>query len=337
MTGVDFAGPFSYKVGKKEQGKCYLIIFTCASSRAVHLEVTRTQTADEFKQKLNAFISRRTRPRIIISDNAKVFKTTADWIKTIRKSEKLQDYLARENIRWQFNLAKSPWWGGFYERLIKEIKKAMHKTLGRSHLSYEAFESVIMDVERNLNNRPLTYVETEGGEEEVLTPNVILWGRDAYPVEDIENSEAEKLTKMSKRLEDAKAHVWKRWKREYVHSLMESHRLNKETATTPKVGEIVLVVGDEKNRGEWKKGKVVRLVQGKDGVVRGVTLFRKGHTIERPLQLVCPLEIRAVENTDEPQEGTRQQVDLRSQRPRRTAAQRAAKRIGEQMHAEEED
>ena len=103
------------------------------------------------------------------------------------------------------------------------------------------------------------------------------------------------------------------------------------------MGEIVLVVGDERNRGEWKKGKVVRLVQGKDGVVRGVTLFRKGPTIERPLQLVCPLEIRAVENTDEPQEGRRQQVDLRSQRPRRTAAQRAAKRIGEQMHAEEED
>ena len=85
VTGVDFAWPFSYKVGKKEQGKCYLIIFTCASSRAVHLEETRTQTADEFKQKLNAFISRRTRPRIIISDN--VFKTTADWIKTIRKWE----------------------------------------------------------------------------------------------------------------------------------------------------------------------------------------------------------------------------------------------------------
>ena len=49
VTGVDFAGPFRYKVGKKEEGKCYVIIFTCASSRAVHLEVARTQTADEFK------------------------------------------------------------------------------------------------------------------------------------------------------------------------------------------------------------------------------------------------------------------------------------------------
>ena len=97
---VDLVDFFSYKVGKKEQGKCYLIIFTCASSRAVHLEVTRTQTADEFKQKLNAFISRRKRPRIIISDNAKVFKTAADWIKTIRKSENQFYFNYGHNPRW---------------------------------------------------------------------------------------------------------------------------------------------------------------------------------------------------------------------------------------------
>lgn len=90
VTGVDFSRPFSYKVGKKEQGKYYLIIFTCASSRAVHLELKRTQSADEFQQKLNAFISRRTRPRIIISDNAKVFKATADWIKKL--SGKVRGY-----------------------------------------------------------------------------------------------------------------------------------------------------------------------------------------------------------------------------------------------------
>ena len=111
VTGVDFARPLSYRVGKEELGKYSIIIFTCASSRAVRLEVTRTQTADEFQKKLNAFISRRTRPRVIISDNAGVFKTTADWIGTIRKSEKLQNYLAREDIRWQFNLARSPWLG----------------------------------------------------------------------------------------------------------------------------------------------------------------------------------------------------------------------------------
>ena len=39
VTGLDIAGPFQYKIGKKEGAKCCVIIFTCASSRAVHLKV----------------------------------------------------------------------------------------------------------------------------------------------------------------------------------------------------------------------------------------------------------------------------------------------------------
>ena len=150
VTGVDFAGPLHYKITKKEDGKCYVLIFTCAASRAVHLEVTKDQTATEFKRKLNAFITRRTRPRMIISDNAQTFKVTAEWVKIIRKSEKMQNFLANEEIRWQFNLAKSPWWGGFYERLIKEVKKTLYKTLGKSHLSFEGMEQVVMDIEKKI-------------------------------------------------------------------------------------------------------------------------------------------------------------------------------------------
>ena len=39
--GVDFAGPLIYKINKNEEGKAYILIFTCAVLRAVHLEVTR--------------------------------------------------------------------------------------------------------------------------------------------------------------------------------------------------------------------------------------------------------------------------------------------------------
>ena len=120
-------------------------------------------------------------------------------------------------------------------------------------------------------------------------------------------------------------------------SLMECHRLNKDGGATPVVGEVVLVVGDEKNRGEWKKGKVSCLIQGKDGVVRGVVLLDKGHTIERPLQLVCPLEIRGVDYSVHLQEGRRDEVQPRNQGVWRLAAQQAAERIGVQMRAEEED
>ena len=54
---------------------------------------------------------------------------------------------------------------------------------------------------------------------------------------------------------------------------------------------------NEKNRGEWKKGKALRLIQGKGGIVRGVILLHEGHTIERPLQLVFPLETRGVDHS----------------------------------------
>ena len=46
--GVDFAGPIAFKIIKKEQGKCYILLFNCATSRAVHLELTKAQTAEEF-------------------------------------------------------------------------------------------------------------------------------------------------------------------------------------------------------------------------------------------------------------------------------------------------
>ena len=44
-TALDFAGPLEYKITKKERGKCYVLLFTCATSRVVHLEVTKSQTA----------------------------------------------------------------------------------------------------------------------------------------------------------------------------------------------------------------------------------------------------------------------------------------------------
>ena len=218
-TGVDFAGPLIYKVTKKEEGKCYVIIFTCATSRAVHLELAKSQTASEFQEKLNSFITRKTRPSRIVSDNATTFIATSKWIKQIRKSERLHDYLATQNIHWKFNLAKSPWWGGLYERLIKEIKTTLYKTLGKSHLLFNQLETVILDIERHLNNRPLTYVESNQEEEQVLTPNTILWGQNSYALGEVNEQEDDDdvVGALHKRLTLARQHAWTRWQREYVH------------------------------------------------------------------------------------------------------------------------
>ena len=61
----------------------------------------------------------------------------------------------------------------------------------------------------------------------------------------------------------------------------------------------MLILREEKNWGLWKKGKVIRIVRGADGVVRGVILLHKGKQLERPIQSVRPLGIQSVE--DEPE------------------------------------
>jgi hypothetical protein len=47
---------------------------------------------------------------------------------------------------------------------------------------------------------------------------------------------------------------------------MESHRVHRGVGRVPEVGEIVLLVGDEKNRGEWTKGKVERRISSFDNL-----------------------------------------------------------------------
>ena len=96
-----------------------------------------------------------------------------------------------------------------YEQLIKDVKKTLHKTLGRTHITFEQLEAVVIDVENNLNNRTLTYFNSDGGEEQVLTPNILMWGQNAYP---IEGEEDEKGTSaLNKWLREAKNHALKSW------------------------------------------------------------------------------------------------------------------------------
>ena len=127
-----------------------------------------------------------------------------------------------------------------YERLIKDVKKTLYKTLGRTTLSFEQLETVIIDIEKHLNNRPLTYLESDGGEEQIFTPNVLMRGQNAHQVEETEE-DGDEVSKRHKRLRETKQHAWRRWEHEYVHSLLESHQVKRKAAPVPDVGEIVLV------------------------------------------------------------------------------------------------
>ena len=157
VLGVDFAGPLKYGKSKKQEGKAYLIVYACSLTCALHLKVLTTMETMEFLGSLG----RRGCPKKIYSDNGGTFVAAAKCLRTVMKDKRVSNFLARGEIKWQFNLSQAPWWGGQFERMICLIKQTLYKTIGNGFLWLEELKEVILDIEMTLNNRPLSYVEDE--------------------------------------------------------------------------------------------------------------------------------------------------------------------------------
>ena len=215
-VGVDFAGPLKYQKSTKTEGKAYIVLYACSLTRAIYIELLSSLHTQEFLQSLKRFIARQERPEKIYSDNGKTFLAAAKWLRTVQRDEKLQDFLARSEIHWQFNLSRAPWWGGQFERLIGLMKRSLHKTIGRGCLKWKELEEVLLDVEVALNNRPLQYVEDDV-QRPILTPNSLLFvGSNAIPELQAHYLEDLSLRKRARFLSRCKDAVWRRWSTEYI-------------------------------------------------------------------------------------------------------------------------
>lgn len=176
VVGVDFAGPIRYKRSSKSQGKAYLTIFACSLSTAIHLELIRDLETTTFIVCLKKFIAHRGRPRIIYSDNGGTFIKASKWLEQLRKDERVRGLVEKHEITWKFNLSRAPWWGGQFERLIAVVKSAMYKVIGGGVLTWNELSEVLLDIEIQINRRPLSYVESDV-ELPILNPATFLYQR----------------------------------------------------------------------------------------------------------------------------------------------------------------
>ena len=335
VIGVDYAGPIVYKVSKKREGKSYILLFACSLSRAIHLELLTDQTTDGFIRCLKRFIARRGRPSTIYSDNGKSFVAAAKWLNALMKDEKLQDYFAHHLIKWKFNLAKAPWWGGQFERLVGIVKQALYKSIGRAILDFDELEEVLLDVEIAVNNRPLSYVEDDV-QLPVLTPNLIMYGQsNLLPEADVDSIEETDLRKRARYLRRCKDLLWSRWTNEYVRSLRERHNLkHKSKSLSLKVGDVVLIRSDQRNRGKWNIGIVVKLIKGRDGVIRAARLRAGKSYIERAIQQLCPMELSCDITKGQEEQAESLNPRAREFTPKRAAAVTANERIKDMLNEE---
>ena len=205
------------------------------------------------------------------------------------------------------------------------VKRCLKRVLGNARLAYDE----LTEVEATLNSRPVTYGYDNPYEGEVLTPAHLLCGRRLlYLPEEPREEDDETETSYRRRykyINETLQHFWKRWQREYLKNLRESHDCNAQAiGKAPKVGDVVTVYEEGVKRNGWKMAVVESLIVGKDKEVRGanVRVITKGKAVRlsRPVQKLFPIEIRieTSEISDVPKE--RVTGPQRRDVPRRSAA-----------------
>ena len=118
----------------------------------------------------------------MVSDNASTFIAGAEELKHLFQSLSLKEEFIRRGVEWQFIAKRTPWFGGFWERLIGLSKNALKKTLGRAFITLLELQTLTVEIEGILNDRPLTYVSNDLQDDEPLTPSHLLHGRRITPL-----------------------------------------------------------------------------------------------------------------------------------------------------------
>ena len=284
VTGVDFAGPI-FAVDCPRQ-KLYVCLFTCAVTRAVHLELTSSLTQSEFLMALRRFAARRGLPTTIYSDNALTFRG-ADML--------LQRYFGHLAPKWKYIVPRSPWWGGWWERLVRSVKVGLRKSLGTRCLARAELETVLIEVESCVNSRPLTQVTDSVDSPSPLTPSHFLKGRgvgfQARVLEDPEAVSGRLLSERARVRERRLNRFWVVWSDEYLRNLPPSVRkFTSHGKLRP--GSVVLIREEHVPRMKWVLGTVTKLYPGRDGVARSAEVRTQGGQLRtRAVQRLCDLEV----------------------------------------------
>ena len=254
-TGLDFAGPLFVK-GPARNNKTYILLLTCASSRVVHLELITNMSVDGFLRGFKRFVARRGIPDLIINDNFKTFK-----------SAEVKKFMLLVGVTQKFILPASPWWGGFYERLVRSVKTCLKKTIGRALVTYKELQTVLCEVEVDF----------------------------VFP-SDVDQCKR-RLNHIRKVLKD----FWMRFRCTYLNELRQMNIYRKSKSKNVRsitVGDVALIRDDDPvPRAKWRMGQMLGLVKGPDGQVRGAQLavlsnLGKRTTVFRPLQKLIPFLCR---------------------------------------------
>ena len=292
FTGVDMFGPFYAKVGRSEV-KRYGCLYTCFSTRAIHIEVLNNLEIDTFINGFVRFVSRRGYAQKVWSDNGtNLVGARSELSKSLRDLDrgKVVRVARRMEIEWVFNPPLASHHGGVWERMIRRVRRILIALLNsNTRLTVEILHTVFCEVECIVNSRPITKCSDDVHDVAALTPNHLLLLRDNQAEPWGVVSDGDTYRKHWRHVQHIATLFWRRWIKE---SLPELQRRQKWVKDEPNlnVGDLVLLLDENSPRGSWSLGLVKEISVGRDGLVRSVRVKTTTRELVRPITKLVVLE-----------------------------------------------
>ena len=245
-VGIDFARPVLTKQGQgKTRNKRYFCLFTCLSSKAVHLEMLLGLDTTAFLNGFYRMINRRGVTMEVITGNGGCFVAVNEKLKELVShldEEKIKEATSLQKIKWPFNLPFAPQFGSVFEIMIKSTKRAVYDQLKNADINDEELLSAFAGAEGLINSRPLTYQSADARDVSPITQNHFLFGRlGGQFAPDVEEWIYYGIKRRWRLVQFLVKHFWKCWMLEFIPTLNRGKKWQ-SVRQNVEVGEIVLVI-----------------------------------------------------------------------------------------------
>lgn len=305
FSAVDYFGPMVVRVGRHTE-KRWGCLFTCLTTRAVHLDVSYGLSSDQFLLTFRRFLSLYPGVKELLSDNATNFHAADLELKREFQKIKLADIakgLRKDGISffWKFNTPKASHQGGVFERLIGLVRSCIRKVKEASAYrtpSDPVLATMLAEIAAILNARPLCPVGSDPESYDVITPAQILRpGTPAEPQRVREFTSEEALRDGYRRSQWYAQEFWRHFTLGYLPLLQKRAKwLNVRNVFA--AGDIVLVTEKDTPRYLWRLGRVISLLPSTDGLVRKLRIRLANRSeLERDVRYVCKLEAAPFEES----------------------------------------
>ena len=295
-TAMDMFGPLQIRLNRRTLQEAQVVIFTCTTTRAIHLELVTDKTSEAFLMAFRRFACLHGHPNVCWSDCGSNFVGAQEYLRQVMHGwdiPKIQSAISEEfacDFEWQWNTPHASHQNGVVESLIKSVRQALNSVCKNQAFTEEQWRTFLAEITYMVNSRPLYPSSEDIWEEPPITPNDLLIGQHNPPPQP--ELEARVNPKhLLRSVQNRVSEFWISWMKYFAPTLLPRNKWF-QIRENVKIGDLVLELNPNRKRTQWEMALISNVFPGKDGLVRKVRIKTQNGEYDRPIHKLCVIATR---------------------------------------------